>query len=284
MRKATAAIFLTIVLIQCFFPAAYSSESGFDHNRWTEYILFGNQAYKSYKGDKIRNQVELIEDALYLCIDQYNHHGTAELENLHQANIEDIPERITEIDFSSNNTHRSYTHRGWNHVYTQNELSFGHADTRKKLLVNVVKHVFSLEEKYSGKADKLSDAMACLLYNTHILGDRYHSEKYYGAAVMLLLADDSNGESVINDLIDCFQVLFQDAKTDPKFEQLISRLRLMSSEIIKARREKETNEGLMEIDREYSKKIKNLLAEYVPLLLQNEDWFTDVFPNKWKSN
>ena len=176
------------------------------------------------------------------------------------------------------------THRGWNHTYTYFELEKGHADIRKDILKSVVCYVFDFK-KYLPSAEHVeavSDAMCCLLYNTHILGDRYHSKAYYGAASTLLLAEDS--ESIIHDTLELMPILFNEQRRSRDYKALERQLKMYSKRIIHERRKVITNEELLVIDKKYAPEIKDLLSSYIPDLLIQQSWFSAVFPVEWESN
>lgn len=251
-----------------------------DHSRWTNAMIFGNPSYASTKPQEIRKAVELLDDALLLCIDQYNGSYADKLNKLKEAGIPGLPIDISAIDFSAGTDHRIYTHRGWYHTYTDSELKKGHADERKRILKTVVDHVFHFG-KYTDSAeaaDKKCEAMCCLLYVTHIIGDRYHSAKYYGAFSTLLLAEET--ESVIHDLEICLPTLI----TEGKSSTLIRKLKGISKELIRKRKKNNTNEKLLELDKKYASQVKKLLNKSLYELLIKQPWFSAVFKPQWSSN
>ena len=277
---------LLLCLLNCTSGICETKFDDKDHNRWTEEILFGNPSYRSSKPESIVTAIDCLEDALLLCIDQFNMSYQRKLDSLNMQKIPGIPTDISAIDFSAGTNHRVFTHRGWYHVYADFEIQRGHADVRKQLLFAVVNHVFSFEKDCSSpeRAEKVCDSMCCLLYVTHILGDRYHSKAYYGANSTLLLAEET--ESIIHDLLVCLPVLFleQEKTGDGDYKQLINGLRNLSSKILRERRQATTNEELLEIDKRYSVDVKALLVKYIPNLLNKQSWFTTVFPTSWSSN
>ena len=251
-----------------------------DHNRWTNAMIFGNESYASSKPKEIRAAVKQLDDAILLCLDQFNGSYADKLQGLIDASIPHIPFSITAINFKgSSKTHRVFTHRGWKHTYTPQEISFGHADTRRELLYAVVDHIFgfSKSEMTAETAEKKCNAMCCLLYVTHIIGDRYHSLQYYGAASTLLLAEET--ESVIYDLTECLPTLLSESDCST----LIMKLKSLSGEIRRDERNL-SKEELREVDSNYAAKLKNLLKDTLPDLLQNQSWFSKVFDAKWKSD
>lgn len=281
--------FLLVIVILCALsfaekpPEKWNGES--DHKKWTNEIIFGNQSYASSKPDYISTKVRQLNDAVLLCVDQCNGWYQSKLEQLNNDFIEGIPASIDDINFNSNTDHRVYTHRGWNHQYAEFEVKVSHPDIRRNILRSVVNHVFkfSVNAESVERAYKLCDSMCCLLYCTHILGDRYHSKVYYRANSTLLLAEHS--ESLIKDLLEVLPVLFQDQSKngDGKYKELIRKLQNISTKIIRDEKTDKPLEELLKIDSDYAAKIKDLLVQYIPELLEQQAWFTNAFDQKWTS-
>ena len=255
-----------------------------DHNRWTEWMIFGNPSYSSYKTPEIKLKVEQIEDALIICIDQFNGYYKDKLAKL--SFIQGVPGDLADINFTAGNFnkeetgHRVYTHLGWKHVYKDQK---SHPEVRKQILTSVLEHVFQFKKHFQvEKANKICDAIGCLLYNIHIIEDRYHSTSYHGARSTLLLADaSSQTETVISDLIECIQTAFPEVN---RSHVLITSLQRLSNEIVTERRKNPSDDGLMMVDRKYAVKLRDLLAQHVPELLQKQSWFIQAFPSNWNSN
>ena len=112
--------------------------------------------------------------------------------------------------------------------------------------------------------------------------DRYHSRSYYCARSPLLLADaSSQTETVIKDLLESIQILFPEIK---RTDSLITSLHRMSNEIVAERRKNPTEDGQIIVDRIYAAKLRDLLAQHLPGLLQKQPWFVGAFPLNWNSN
>lgn len=304
MMRAKAAISLLLVLCICCISVLSISEvkpvkwnDATDHNRWTQAMIFGNESYTYAKPKDIRLRVKQLLDALLLCIDQFNGSYSDKLSKL--CFIQGVPSDLSAINFTAGNSkeetsHRAYTHRGWNHVYANFQIEKSHPEIRKQILISVVSHVFGFKNTESNQqVNKVCDAMCCLLYNTHIIEDRYHSKSYYGAASTLLLADTSpQTESVTHDLLECLPSLFPNEKKtgDNNYNGLINGIRKIEKKIlsaIKSVRKKyggDDRDSFLMIDRKYTVKQKNLLKKYIPRLLQKQKWFTDAFDPKYNSN
>lgn len=128
IRKWIGLILIFIICISTAMPAYAHNRD--EHDEDLEYVLFGDREYKkTHKANTTAvTKIKALEDAAYLCVDQFNGSGKDALKNLQKEKVPDIPETIDEIDFKSNSAHRYYTHRGWN-VTTNPDKA--HWSTRK---------------------------------------------------------------------------------------------------------------------------------------------------------
>ena len=85
-----------------------------DHDKYLEKVLFMPGEYPS----AAQNQVDMLESASYLAIDQYNGKGVSDLDFLKSCGVSGLPKSIDDIDFSASSYHRRYTHQGWDYSYT----------------------------------------------------------------------------------------------------------------------------------------------------------------------
>lgn len=298
MMRKKIAVSVLLVLCICYISAFSIAEDTpkhwrgpTDHNRWTRAMIFGNESFTYTMDKKIKLRVTQLEDALLLCIDQYKGSYKDKLDKL--CFIDGVPSDLNAIDFTAGNFkeetgHRAYTHRGWNHVYAEFEKEKSHPDIRKQILISVVSYVFGFQNSKDGQqVDKVCDAMCCLLYNTHIIADRYHSESYHGALSTLLLANaSSQTESVTHDLLECLPSLFPNERKnrDSDYLELTSGIQRIAQNIVSERRNVKEKDTLLKIDQQYALELKNLLKNHVPKLLQKQPWFVRAFPSNWNSN
>ena len=181
-KKFILILILTLACVALAIPVeAHDREQ---HNADLESVLFGDETYKSTHPE-VKDKIQAIEDAIYLCIDQYNGGGTAELRNLKERDIPGIPKAIDDIDFTGNYAHREKTHRGWNVNYSKEV----HWPVRQKILRNTLeKEIFlSVKKPLSwfpwlsnliyGKDDYMQqcESFCVLIYNIHIIGDHIES-------------------------------------------------------------------------------------------------------------
>lgn len=259
-----------------------------EHDEDIELILLKNKHYtrdnKNKHPDRIR-KIKAIEDAAYLCLDQYNGNGGDDLQSLNQENIPDIPETISEIDFSSNYAHRRYTHRGWNVDYDAK----AHWEVRKKILYNTVQaELFStiddpstLFSKQKRKNQKEQcEAFCVLIYYIHVLGDHMEADKHTALAYVapLTSADDRN-PGVIPELLKYCPDLFKSQKNSRKYKSFIMELHLIQERSIKLT----GSTGGVNTEDEFKEyhqcavDLYNALSKYVPDLLKKEDFFYNSF-------
>ena len=296
-----------LVVLLCLSSSVITSAHGREeHDEELEFVLFGNRYYKNtHPADK--NKIRAIEDALFLCVDQYNGSGKYELKNLHNEKVPDIIQSIEEIDYTSNYSHRSLTHRGWNISYDKK----AHWELRQKILRNTVqKELFSsmdtplswfpwLSEKvYKKRNSEQLESFCILLYCVHVLGDHIEAgeekklgqgqsrpktpkEKIAGLSYILPLAhtEDRDNPGLIPDLIKNCAILF-DAQSKTRrymsFMQELEDLRNKSERIYES-------EGGVNTDPKFedynacAKELLNVLGEYVPELLKKEIFFSNTF-------
>ena len=263
-----------------------------DHDEDIEYVLFYDPDYiTNCHNEDIKKKIIAIEDAVYLCVDQFNGEGETSLKNLNSRKIPGIPKEIKEIDYpGSGNTHRGETHRGWNMVYT----SSTRWQKRKDILINTVnEELFSnintsldwfpwLDEKVNGNYTKRQCESFCvLLYYTHIIGDHLAAKGKGSLALVAPLTrpNDPKNPGIIPELINAFKVLFQSQKSSRVFKSLIMDLEDLkdrSDKLVSAEDNVNTDEEFAEYH-EIAIELLNCLGEYVPKLLKNENFYKETF-------
>ena len=303
---AKRALSLLLVFIICLTYCSQAVAHGRqEHDEELEYVLFGNRDYKTtHPIDK--STVQALEDALYLCVDQFNNSGTNELANLvNNEKIPDIPKTIDEIDYTSNYSHRSLTHRGWNTVYDPK----AHWPERQKILRNTVKkELFSsfdtpfswITEKVKGQSNytKQSESFCILLYCVHVLGDHIEAgedkdlgggkkaaktlqEKKNGLAYIYPLShtNDIDNPGLIPDIIKSCEVLFESQANTRTYNNLMQELKGLSDKSEEIYRSKEgvDTEDDFEKYNSYANELLEVLARSLPSMLRKEEFFVNTF-------
>ncbi|MBR3315763.1 MAG: hypothetical protein IKG18_16685 [Atopobiaceae bacterium] len=292
------------MVIPCY---AYLTE---DHNAQIEYVLFGDGDYKS-NHPKHADMIQSIEDAVYLCVDQYNGNGQDKLDYLiKERDVPDLPKSIEAIDFSGNYAHRGPTHSGWNGEHAKK----CQWPVRQRILLNTVKHelfpsdatlltwfpwaeeiVFKNEVARRGESDKQCESFCIMLYYVHILGDHIYAgdearnnkdgeltlkQKQTGLAYIdpLTRPNDTVNPGIIPDLESCFAVLFASQEDSGLYRDLISKLdeyKQISDSLVNSKGGIDTEEEFEKYN-QCSKDLLETLAEYVPEMLRKEPFFYDA--------
>lgn len=161
----------TAFVAQLAFPHVALAHGKDEHFKELERVILGETNYKTrHRNDTAGIGIRAIENASYLCIDQFQGNGTSEYEWLHDHGFW-VPEELKKIDYSaSGKTHRAYTHCGWDMTYKDDRA---HWDDRKKLLLNTVEKVFDFRvlPSWLVSYDERCNSFAALVYYVHILGD-----------------------------------------------------------------------------------------------------------------
>lgn len=296
MRKYFKWLSSFLVIVLCLSSASpVFAHDRKEHDEDLEYVLFGDEDYKSthpLAADKIK----ALEDAEYLCVDQFNGSGKDALQNLQAEDIADIPDSIDDIDFKSNSAHRYYTHRGWNITYDKN-LDKAHWSVRKKILISTVdKELFSESKSVISKIPVLSaffaqeelkedrqkcESLSVLIYYVHIIGDHNEAEKYTALANIdpLTSLNDRDNPGIIPDLIKNCSVLFEDQKNSYTYENFMQELEELESKSDKLTSSKGgvNTEAKFESYHKCADDLLEVLATYVPGMLKKEDFFKQSF-------
>ena len=307
MPKRITSLFLAAALcLACHFTV-YAHDR-MDHDEEIEYVLFGNRDYK-ITHPAARQMIQALEDAVYLCVDQFNGSGEKELDYLvNQEKIPDIAGSIDAFDYSSSYSRRSLTHRGWNMIYEGKV----HWDVRQQILRGTVKYELFpssgtflswfpwLEKKIFGETedDEKCESFCVFLYCVYVLGDhigagekkvpdeseaeeKVLSEKTTSLAFTLPLAhtEDRENPGLIPELIRSSAILFESQKgtyTYKSFMQELEELRDRSEQIYGSVGGVNTDEKFR-IYNGCALELLEVLASYVPGMLRKEEFFSAVF-------
>lgn len=294
MNKRRIAFLLSFILVLLLIfnqnVFAYEREG---HDNLTKFILFRNLKHAEGKDnegidiiklDKGKEAFEVLVSAVYLAVDQYRGEndsrsvGQSALDVLNRYGVPGMPKEIrnSDIDLTASvNTHRNYTHRGWDfYGGVQSEKFWG---KRKNVLVAAVSTVFDFDGNL-----KKADSFAAILYYIHIIGDHIDDKTYMmnnGLKIQMGGTINKN-ENIIDELIKHIKIVFEDQKGTHKYAGLIARLDMYNSKYGKnlVRTEGGINsQEKFELKQEYDKKIMELLSYYLPYMLQKEAFFSKVF-------
>jgi len=298
MKKTSfIVLFIITIFISCLSVYGYGSQE--EHDKDLQRVLYGSTDFKL--DGELEKCFKNIADAASICIDQYTLNPAKPakkslFDDLKTAvglpySFESIELKTENVGIGiSPNNHRAFTHRGW---YFNNYSDQNFWEKRKKILFYTVnKLLFSdgtifrsiplidtldtLITDYEKSDNEQCDAFCCLIYNVHILGDHVatDSPKQLNPLVLEPLARYNDYYGILFDLKDCLKKLFP--KHTDTYYTLISQLDILSGKANLNLREGggiiETDENV-KINSQLAKDTIDILAEYVPGLLKEEDFF-----------
>ena len=224
MKKSKGLIlFLCVVqFFSCLSCAnVYASERK-EHDKYMCDVLFKNFLQPENK-ISIQDEIEALECASYLAIDQFNGNGQKDLDKLVAYGVADLPS-LSAIDYSaSGKNHRTYTHRGWDFVY--GGLNGDRWAKRKQILLSTADAIFEFDGN-----EKQKESFCAVIYYTHVLVDLMDDESYKVDNGLII---DPGGRSdkadIIDELLKHFKVLFADQKHTHKYLFLSGEIRCVPS-------------------------------------------------------
>lgn len=256
-----------------------------------ELVLFGAPNHSLSLNPEQQNRVAMLKHASYLCLDQFNHDGQQQLDDLRRTIPSLLPGGIEAIDFSDGR-HRSYTHRGWDFVYGTDERSDkAKWPLRKDLLLKVTNKVFSFR-RLSGNLlgidfgyHKQCNSFSALLYYVHILGDHMSDADFRVTGELKMPLARAHAGHQNPDVFFEFQqhlpVLFEGQMHTRTYRAMMQSIDALAEE---ARALAATTGGVdsaekFERHQSLAGELLQTLGDYVPLLLKKEAYFQTAFPS-----
>ena len=278
-----------IILFGCLGQCVYAYEAS-DHNDRMWEVLLGKNDTKS--NGKISSHVEALQYASAIAIDHIkedkkkssidgknkkgnNEDGFTYLKKTYK--VKGIVDKLSDIEYSSSEGgHRKYTHQGWN-IEDWN-ISYTSEDVKKdvekkwpkrqKILVNTVKKCCNFKDGIF-KKDTRYDNLAALIYYVHILAD-YQSDNEHkkdkNENEKMPLVSVGNSKSVSAQLKKHISFLFPNQKDSSDYRLLEKKIKSIEREAVRKGSNKENNA-------ETAKKLIEALSEYIPKLLEKEDFW-----------
>lgn len=281
---------MAIVLLLSIFSISAFAYDAKEHDTYLELVLFGDVSYKDSQTEAVKKKIQMLEYASYLAIDQDRSEGADELKFLKEQKVKGLPKLenfdLTGIFFGN---HRNYTHRGWDYVYTipkGEKHDKANWPVRKKLLCSTANKVFDFgfKNELFGSVCDQCNSFCALVYYIHILGDHIERDSYKVNDLTMPLARehaDQNNPDVFMEIKKHCEVLFSSQKNSTTYAAFMQELDDLAS---KARTLAGTKGGINETNFEqyhgYSEDLMELLISYVPLLLENEEFFKTEFYSK----
>lgn len=287
MIKRTGAFILTVMIMACVFLTTTFAYDVEEHDAYLEQVLFGEKNYKNSKSEKVQNKVLMLEYASYLAIDQDRSEGADKLDFLKKMKVRGLP-KLNEFDLTGvfYGNHRNYTHRGWDYTYRIPEgekHDKANWPVRKKLLCSTVNKVFDFgfKNELFGNVCKQCDSFSALVYYVHVLWDHIEKKKYTSSDLTIPLARDHASEEnqdVFWEIKKYSETLFVSQKKNITYFSFMQELDNLAE---KARSLAGTKGGMNDTNfyqyHQYADDLMNLLISYIPLLLENEEFFKTEF-------
>ena len=292
MKKRIVSLCLILIAFLLFSNSSFAHDKD-KHDAIIEHVLFGSTSFKDSlkQGSKEYQALENLECAVALCIDQYQGNYSDLLAILNKQDIHGLPKDITSFDFTGNQHHRRYTHRGWNMSY--NEFDPGKWEIRKTLLLQTVNYVFGFQKKagtwsFLGKTtdygySQKCDAFAAFLYYIHVLGD-YSASKtksvIIGDMIPLVRSHPGDGnEDILYEMERILPIILETAasKKDIAYVGLMQDLKLLHQKGTVWEDAGGMNDENFADYIQLNTDLLNKLYNKVPGLLKNEPFFKEIF-------
>lgn len=266
-----------------------------EHYKELEQVLFV-EGYSKNQSKEIKKAITNIEYAQYLCVDQFGGKGKKnQYKSLKKQFIAGFPMSFSSIDYDyaitakgksskqiNANTHRRYTHQGWNREYNS-KYADKFMGKRDQVLLSTVNSVFDDFKSHPliGSYDKQCDALCALIYYVHILGDYDEADKYTKVALLIPLAGSSDDWDICFQLEKYLPNLFKTSKKTQKqrYDDLMSGIKDIderASDLYRSTGGVNTDEKFAEYH-QCADDLMALLKEKVPYLLKDEPFFKKVF-------
>ncbi len=294
VKKTCLCLLLACVIIQFNSIGCSAHENAREHDKELETVLFG-EGYSKYQSENIKKNITALEYASSLTIDQFGGNDKSQFDALKKMKMGGLPSKFESIDYSqvpgetksiSPNTHRKYTHQGWDRNYSSAGKEIDKFwKTRRKVLLGTVDTIFDFDDDpfwgYGEKCNSLSG----IIYYVHILGDYDEADKYTKIALLPDLAGRQNANpndmdyDMITSLKAYIEVLFSNQKSSYEYKKLMEGLENIekkAGKIVNSVGGVNTDEEFEEYH-QYAEDIMKLLQTYMPKLLKSEAFFADVF-------
>lgn len=271
-------VMLCAVLLFTNIPVQTSAFERKDHDKYMSEVLFKN--FKVIDNDpEVQDEIDALESACYLMIDQFNGNGQKDLDILINYGVKNIPNNVSEISFNaSGTTHRTYTHKGWDsNFYMKSELEKSSWTERQGIMMNTVDKVFEFEGDV-----KKQESFCKVLYYIHILGDHKDDTSWkIQNGLKMGVGGRTDNNDIIHELLEAFETLFVDQKHTHKYRSLTGNLQKIDSrfgKVVNSVGGVNSDEKFI-LYQEYVDDTLKILTLYLPEMLKDEAFFHEVFYN-----
>lgn len=303
MKKRVIALLLAAVLLVMGGAPAFAHDDQGEHDEDLKYALFGSRE-KALSGDE-KLIFDAISNAAALTIDQFSPNDSLKWKegtydklqsDLQKLKLHKLDIAFDDIDLNSKvdgknvvaNTHRKYTHLGWNYKNYPDEEFW---EKRKQVLLHTVnwtlfndKAAFSWVPGLSNvlySPSEQCDAFCALVYYIHILGDHIEGdvpEKLTDIEPLIQYTNLST-PGIITEMKEQLEIVFISQNSSWSYAAMMEDLSALGIDA-------ERNCGMWgsidtvekcKTNQEYAEKLLDILADYLPQLLKNEPFFADHF-------
>lgn len=282
MKRISLAVILAICVLCSLIPPAYGHGAE-EHNRELRWVLFGSPSKNPPNNtEKANTALDRLYNAMYLSIDQFSTGddittGITNLAYLKGQKIKWLPRSIKDINYkASPNTHRSFTHMGWNWEYDK-PFTAANWPARKMILLSTVNDTFKFKitgndpDNYKGKCD----SFAALIYYVHLIGDHIENKKIKAEGYEMNLGGTRDGINIIIELKHHLEILFADQKSKGTYSSLMNSLDDLNDRMLSLNSQ---TGGIQYQDyHKCAEDLLKILKSHVWYLLKNEEFFKKVF-------
>lgn len=293
-RKQFISLLLISIMLILYGNTCYAHPDAREHDAELESILF-EDGYSKYQSDDIKYAIKALEYASNLTIDQSCGNGENKYNELKKMKMGGLPLKFSTIDYVfvpgtqtqiNANTHRMYTHQGWDRDYSAKGKDIEKFwKARRNVLLGTVNSIFNFDKiTMFGYGDKCN-SLAGIIYYVHILGDYAEANTYKKIVLLTDLAgrnnanDDDKDYDMITSLKEYIEILFEEQSSTTEYKNLMEGLNDIekkASKLVQSVGGVNTDEEFEEYH-QYAADMLELLKENVPTLLKNEEFFNKVF-------
>lgn len=306
MKRRLIAVVLLVALIAGSVPAAYAHPRQAEHDEDLKYVLFGSRD-KHFDSEEERRAFQAIADAASLAIDQFSSNSSSQLKkdtyedlqtSLQDMGLPQLPFAFDSIDLNAAvsadgkginaNSHRKYTHQGWNYRDYPNPKFW---ETRQQVLLHVANWTLFqnrvppswlpawVRNRFYAPSEQC-EAFCTLIYCVHLLGDHAVADSPEKLKYLEPLIAHSNmsAPGIIAELSEQLQVVFVSQRYSWRFSAMMEDLSALEFEI-----EQEFGVGRVDtaekcsLNQKHAEQLLDLLAKHLPELLKNEPFFSARF-------
>lgn len=299
MRRGIALILIVAFLVPC---CAFAHPNQDEHDAEYKKVLFGTAA-KILQEDQ-ETAFQNIANAVAFCVDQFSVSENAKSKSKQYNALKtavSLPYTFEEVELQKDEfgrnvtgkTHRKYTHRGWE--FSEYPLKDFWKKRQDIVRLTVNKELFTNSDDFlsfgwlpwkqgiSTENKKQVDAFCALLYYVHIIGDHLEATSYSSEEQILVpisTSHDKKSPSIVGDLKDKYlPALFPTQTGKRTYILMIEELEGIggrAEELYYAQGGIRTQEQFDKYH-ECAEDLLDILSNYIPKLINNEEFFTRVF-------